>query len=437
MPLSPEKNIELTGIGPGSPMGALFREYWHPIARSASLIAGGAPVRIPLLGDRFVAFRGEDGRLGVLAEACPHRGTSLALAHNEGNALRCIFHGWKIDTSGKVIDMPNEPAHRACALAAAVRVHHFPVRESGGLVWMFPNESKAPPPFPEFEFSRLPSDHIDIRILKLKTNWLQMMEAAIDSSHLGQLHKSSMASPDFLKRSADAGDSYSSFADSIQNSAAPKLEIQRTPYGFREAAIRELADGRRHVNLRVFVAPSIVIVPTGDKMNRIMVITVPLDDVSTAYYTIFFKPERPLRHEDLERVWRHTAPDPDDIRGDIGDVDNVWRQDRAAMKAGHASGFPHYNLLHEDVICVESMGALADRTNEHLGRSDATIAYVRQQLLIAAARIREGGKAWGLEQSDAVDYGRIRSTSRILPAHADWQELDPYMDWLTDQTRPA
>src|SRR5579875_1368488 len=110
--LTREDNEFLTSTRAGTPMGDLLREYWMPAVRSAALEADGAPKRVRLLGENYVAFRSTDGRVGFFDEGCPHRCTSLALARNEDNALTCIFHGWKIDVSGKVVEVPSEPPER-------------------------------------------------------------------------------------------------------------------------------------------------------------------------------------------------------------------------------------------------------------------------------------------------------------------------------------
>jgi len=108
--LSRDENERITRVGPGTPMGEVLRECWTPALRSASLIADGAPKQFRLLGENLIAFRATDSRVGVLARQCPHRCSSLALARNEENGLRCIFHGWKFDVEGRCVDAPTEPA---------------------------------------------------------------------------------------------------------------------------------------------------------------------------------------------------------------------------------------------------------------------------------------------------------------------------------------
>src|SRR6185312_14897067 len=152
------------------------------------LEAGGAPQRVRLLGEDFVAFRGEDGSVGFIDERCPHRSASMALARNEDNALRCIFHGWKVSADGKILDAPCEPANTRDAFAKTVKVRAFPAREAGGMVWVYLGKRATPPRFPTFDFNTLPESHVFARRAITHYNYLQGIEAHIDASHLGVLH---------------------------------------------------------------------------------------------------------------------------------------------------------------------------------------------------------------------------------------------------------
>src|SRR5262249_41203947 len=101
--------MELTRVGPGTVMGALMRCYWLPALMSPELVKDGPPVRLMLLGEKLIAFRDSDGRVGVMDHRCPHRCASLFLGRNEQSGLRCIYHGWKFDVSGNCVDMPSVP----------------------------------------------------------------------------------------------------------------------------------------------------------------------------------------------------------------------------------------------------------------------------------------------------------------------------------------
>src|SRR5262249_1482594 len=109
--LKQEENELITRVGPGTPMGNFLREYWVPALLSAELPGPDRdPVRTLLLGEQLIAWRDSNGKVGLLANSCPHRGASLFFGRNEECGLRCVYHGWKFDVDGNCVDMPNEPA---------------------------------------------------------------------------------------------------------------------------------------------------------------------------------------------------------------------------------------------------------------------------------------------------------------------------------------
>src|SRR5918911_2790407 len=131
--LTREQNELLCRVEGDAPMGGIMRRHWLPVCMSEEVAEpDGAPVRSRLVGEDLVVFRDSEGRLGVLNEHCPHRRASLAFGRNEECGLRCLYHGWKIDVDGNVLEMSSEP--RESTLAAKVKHKAYPVREAGGLV---------------------------------------------------------------------------------------------------------------------------------------------------------------------------------------------------------------------------------------------------------------------------------------------------------------
>jgi len=117
-------------------MGQLMRRYWIPALLSNEIPEpDGAPVRVRLLDEDLVAFRDSEGRVGLLDEHCSHRGTSLFFGRNEECGLRCIYHGWKYDIDGNVLETPAEPA----GSTLKDKVHHtaYPCQEAAGIVWSY------------------------------------------------------------------------------------------------------------------------------------------------------------------------------------------------------------------------------------------------------------------------------------------------------------
>src|ERR1051326_3278715 len=108
--LSPRDNEVLCKVGPGTLMGDLMRQFWSPAIRSDELGSNDAPpLRIRLLGENLIAFRSTSGAVGLIQNACPHRGAGMFLGRNERGGLRCVCHGWNCDVNGACVDMPSEP----------------------------------------------------------------------------------------------------------------------------------------------------------------------------------------------------------------------------------------------------------------------------------------------------------------------------------------
>ncbi|ODU79653.1 MAG: hypothetical protein ABT00_12705, partial [Bordetella sp. SCN 68-11] len=283
MPLKAEENELLTRTGPGTPMGTLLRQYWIPAIRSGALERDGAPVRVRLFNEDFVAFRGTDGRVGLLDEACPHRGVSMALARNEENGLRCIFHGWKFDTAGRLVDAPCEPEARRERFCASVRVSQYAVREAGSVVWVYLGQGDAPS-FPDFLFNTLPAEQVCIRRGVVPYNWMQGVEAHIDSSHVAFLHRG------FLGEEGPIETSTRDNLAMMMQDTTPKFEMNDTPYGLQEAALRGLDDGSVYARIREIVMPFYTFIPGPEEGPFSARISVPIDDETSAEWYILYHP---------------------------------------------------------------------------------------------------------------------------------------------------
>lgn len=400
--LSREDDELLTRVEESAPMGAYLREYWTPAVRSARLVADGAPVRVRLFGEDFVAFRATDGRVGFLDEMCPHRRVSLALARNEDCALRCIYHGWKIDVSGSVVEVPSEPAERT-DFAEKIRVRHFPTHEAGGIVWVYLGARDQAPPFPRFPFSEVPADHVRPLVAETRCNWLQAVEGTLDSSHVSILHKSWLG--------AGRGELGQAAYDS-----APRYEFDHQDYGIRFAAIRHTDSATSHVRVTEFVMPWTAYIPTGDE-DRIAIIGTPVDDVTSRQWFIRWNDDHPLTEDTDTHFWYDeltTAPDDFSalVRGK-----EMWGQDRKLMTEGHFTGIT--NLILEDVAIQESQGPIVDRSQEKLGSSDIAVIRTRRLLLDA---VRAHGKT-GEVFAQVPEAGRPGTAGAAfsISASDDWR----------------
>src|ERR1044072_3652742 len=157
--LSPEDTEYLCRIGPGTPMGNLFRQYWLPAIKSDELPSPDCPpIRVKLLGEELIAYRTTSGAVGLMQNACPHRGASMFFGRNEEEGLRCVYHGWKFDTAGNCVDMPSEPAESN--FKTKVHALAYPTQERSGLIWTYMGPREVPPQLPDLEVNMLPADRV-------------------------------------------------------------------------------------------------------------------------------------------------------------------------------------------------------------------------------------------------------------------------------------
>jgi phthalate 4,5-dioxygenase len=381
---SPSENELMTRVEGDAPMGRLMRaNYWIPFTQSAHLAHGEAPTPVRLFGENYVAFRAEDGRVGFLDEQCPHRRASLLLARIEGNGVRCIYHGWKVDASGRVVDCPTQTV-RTEQFAARVQVGHYPVQEAGGLAWVWLGGGDTP------AFPYLPFADEDLYrywvTSQVPCNWLQGLEGSVDSVHAGMLHQTWIAKSVSIAEHANLG---------FALAEAPTYETETTAYGLRAAALRKTSTGQTYVRITEHLMPLVTITPTGStttpRTGAVFVIS-PVDDT---HHILFFGTVGPTPHSgvSLDQIAMQDpgyVPDPLDYAGLRGDRSTRWGQDRSLMSAGHFTGFGR-SLIEEDVAVQTSMGPVVDRSKENLSSSDVAVAQLRK-MLIGALNADESGR---------------------------------------------
>ncbi len=152
-------------------MGELMRRYWIPALLSEEIAEPDCPpVRVRILSEKLVAFRDSQGRVGLLAEHCLHRGTSLFFGRNEECGLRCIYHGWKYDIDGNVLDTPAEPA--GSDFKSKLKHVAYPTVEAAGIVFAYLGPRDKMPLFPNYEWTQLPKEQTYVTKALMDCNYL-------------------------------------------------------------------------------------------------------------------------------------------------------------------------------------------------------------------------------------------------------------------------
>jgi phthalate 4,5-dioxygenase len=422
--LTGAENELLCRVEGEAPMGQLMRRHWVPAVLSEQLTADGAPVRVQLFGEKLVAFRDSNGKVGLLGEACPHRKVSLAFARNEECGLRCLYHGWKFDTDGHVVDMPSEP--KASALPEKAKHLSYPAREAGGFVWTYmgPTETmpefEAPPWSPNLE-APASDARVAIAKIQLPCNWAQIMEGQIDSAHSSTLHSSDMRP---AKGEATAKGDHWVRPSTDKN---PRIQVQLTNYGMRYAAIRRpIANASTHdyVRITTYVAPFIALIPPNSTYNVTSVIVPNSDTSSTFNFIAWADGEQAGISTD---AWRkfcvlEVGVDVDaQFRPIKRHADNDYLQDRAAMADGDSfTGIP--GIPNQDIAMWESMGPIADRTAERLGASDIAVVQFRRLMIDAARAFTEQGRVIG-HITPKLPQAKLRSYQGVVEKTVPWRTL--------------
>ncbi len=364
--LSADENARLTRVGPGTPMGELFRRFWLPAILSSELPEPDCPpVRLRLLSEDLVAFRDTSGRVGVLAANCAHRGAALFFGRNEECGLRCVYHGWKYDVDGRCVDLPNEPPESN--FREKVRQTAYSAREAGKVVWVYMGSRQLQPELPRLEWTLVPEDQVYAHKRIQDCSYLQNLEGELDSSHISFLHRDNRltALPLF-----------------VFNEGAPRFTVLPTDYGLMVGAQRRESDTTDYWRVTQYLLPSYTMIPAMPGQFIDFTAAIPIDDEHMMGLTVGWRPERPLSKEDVERIesWNYvySEVDPRTFRP-VRNSDNEYQLDRSLQKTSSFTGIR--GVRDQDAAVQEGMGPIVDRSAEHLGASDGAVIHMRRLLL--------------------------------------------------------
>ena len=430
--LSSVDNELLCRVGPGTPMGDLMREYWIPAFMTRELPDNDSdPLRIRLLNENLIAFRDTSGRVGLIANSCPHRGASMYFARNEDGGMRCVYHGWKFDVIGACVDMPSEPSESN--FRDKIKAIAYPCQERNGVVWTYMGTRKGPnlPPLADLEPNMINEDQAQVWTAMRDCNYMQALEGDIDTSHLGYLHLGAIRPDEATPKSFN----YYTVAD-----RAPRYHVVDTDIGTMYGAYRPAEEDTYYFRFAQFLFPFFTMIPTNTLGVQVVVRAwVPIDD----YHTMFWVMLAPATRRPTTNGVRTNAsgatfvgssaqprylPSTTDWLGRWrlqDNWDNDYGLDRTVQRAGKEGGVAGSytgidGIYLQDQAVTESMGTIYERDKEHLGTSDAMVIKTRRRLIRAARDLRENAiTPPGVD--DPTVY-RVRSGGVILSRDVDWLE---------------
>jgi phenylpropionate dioxygenase-like ring-hydroxylating dioxygenase large terminal subunit len=424
--ISSALNDRLTRVGRDEPAGAVLRHYWQPAALSEELRVNRPVVPVTLLGERLVLFRDNSGELGLIGRHCPHRGADLCFGRREDNGLRCPFHGWHFDRHGQCVEQPGEPE--------GSRMHHqittvsYPVVERNGIVFAYLGPGE-PPAFPSFDCFRAPDSHVFAFKGLWECNWLQALEVGIDPAHASFLHRflqDEDPKEAYGKQFRDtAADTNIPMTKLLRDYPRPEISVEETDFGLKLTALRHMENGRTHVRITNQIFPQAICIP----MSREMTITqwhVPIDDRNCYWYSMFTSFGDPVDKETMraQRLTEHRLPDYAPLKNKR----NGYGYDPEEQATETFTGMGMDINVH-DQWAVESMGAIQDRTQEHLGKTDVGIIAYRR-MLRAAIKALEDGQEDALPLRNGLDPTQVFGpvSNDTIAATDDWEAASNQAD---------
>jgi phenylpropionate dioxygenase-like ring-hydroxylating dioxygenase large terminal subunit len=367
----PDQRELLSQTGPGSEMGRLLRKFWHPVAVSRDL-ANGSAVPVRMFGEDFTLYRGRSGNAHLVGGRCRHRSTVLHTGWVEGDEIRCMYHGWKYDSSGRCTERPAEKDEKG--VPANCKIPGHAVHEYGGLIFAYIGEG----PVPEFDLpckECLAGKNVVTAVTKetWEINWFQQVENSLDPVHVS-----------FVHQALRVGEFGSSVTTKI-----PELSYQETEAGIEQTAKR--AENNIRKSDWTFPNNNHVVVPgmqAGDPWIDFIIWMVPADDEHSTRFTLYAL--SPTNEEEKQRFLgyfeKHGSYNADKH------YDELFFERKPPPEEDFLAGL----ISAQDYIAQRGQGVIVNRADEMLGRSDLGVITLRRIFFRELEALRNGQptKTW-------------------------------------------
>lgn len=348
--LSEANNKQLTEVGPGTAMGELMRRYWQPIGAVSEFDDKDArPAR--LMGEDLVLYKDLSGTFGLIDRHCPHRRADMSYGYVEECGLRCNYHGWLFDETGRCTEQPyEEMADPNSTFKDKVKIKAYRVEAKAGLLWAYMGPEPAPL-VPNWEPFTWENGFVQIVFSEIPCNWFQCQENSIDPVHFEWMH--------------------SNWKTRLEGKTGPyapthlKVGFEEFEHGFIYRRVRADTDEDHPLWSvgRVCLWPNALF--TGGHFEW----RVPVDDETTLSVGWFFNrvptESEPFRQESIPH-WYSPIVEPETGR---------WITS---------------HVMNQDFVAWVGQGGIADRTQEHLGQSDRGIIMIRKRFTDDMERIKNG-----------------------------------------------
>ena len=347
--LTADKNKLITEIEPGQPMGDLLRRYWQPVAGVAEF--DDKPIKsIRLFGEDLVLYKDLSGNFGLIEKHCPHRRADLSYGWVEETGIRCSYHGWQFDQSGRCIAQPfDDIANPGTRLKERSSARAYPVKACAGLLFAYMGPDPAPE-LPVWEPFTWANGFAEVGIAEIPCNWLQCQENSIDPVHFEWMHDNWALQ---MKGQKDA-----------RSPKHLKVAFDEFEFGFQYRRIRE---GMTETD-PMWTTGRVALWPNGFYLGSHFEWRIPVDN-----------------HNSLCVCWFFTRV-PSDMEPYVQKHIPAWH---SHIKEPNGRWITSH-IINQDIVSWVGQGLIADRTKEKLGASDKGIFMMRKRMFDDLEAISQG-----------------------------------------------
>jgi 5,5'-dehydrodivanillate O-demethylase len=381
---------EFARTGPDTLGGRYLRQFWHPVARSQDLANGDAKT-IRILSETFTLYRGESGVAHISADRCPHRLAALGVGYVEGDSLRCIYHGWKFNETGRCVERPAE----AGAPPPSVNIQSWPCREHLGLIYGYFGAAEPPafPPYPAFAQEGL----VEVMVQPYPCGYFQSWENDWDIYHAAWTHLTGELH----------GPSRMEARHRMFHAMLESEVYEEADYGV--VRTMKLPDGQVHASVLFQPATVRMRIPTFNELARrragppfrdSYIIHTPIDDENHLFFITQLVPVTgeaarayKIQHAEVQEMLK-TLPTPVQLGMDIiagRERLRDWKQ------------YPELPWV-EDILAQVSQDPIVDRRREKMVRSDVGVVYLRRLMARELQAFAQTGqsKPWAVMREAPV-----------------------------------
>ena len=164
------------------------KNLWYVAAWDHEVPQQGMLART-FLNEPVLLYRDTQGRVVALENRCCHRSAPLHLGRQEGDCVRCLYHGLKFDPSGACVEIPGQEK-----IPPKTCIRSYPVVERDRLVWIWMGEPSLanPADIVDYFWHDSPDWRMKPGYIHYQANYKLIIDNLLDFTHLAWVHPTTL-----------------------------------------------------------------------------------------------------------------------------------------------------------------------------------------------------------------------------------------------------